>query len=265
MYPEYLYHYTSISTLALILKEKRIRFNRLDNVDDLLEPNSADLGNLGRLFFVSCWSSSDEENIPLWSLYTPNMSGVRIKLPAKMFRTHVIRPQSNGSLHIYEEIKESPLPLERLVTDEYFVNPTIYNFESFLRKIEYINDESRLYPTISSRIGINTNYALGNFGIYKRPEWQFQSEWRYIIMIFPGPFDDMNANAEDFANRLQTGLRSKSLPFVSFYLDLENNILDNIEVTLGPKISKGDSVIVKTLLHSFCNNAIIKTSDFKIR
>lgn len=33
-YPEYLYHYTSIDNLALILKNKTIRFNSLINVDD---------------------------------------------------------------------------------------------------------------------------------------------------------------------------------------------------------------------------------------
>ena len=32
-----IYHYTSIETLALILKNKTIRFNRLDHVDDVDE------------------------------------------------------------------------------------------------------------------------------------------------------------------------------------------------------------------------------------
>lgn len=31
---QYLYHYTSIETLALILKNRTIRFNNLQNVDD---------------------------------------------------------------------------------------------------------------------------------------------------------------------------------------------------------------------------------------
>ena len=31
-----IYHYTSIETLALILKYKTIRFNRLDQVDDCI-------------------------------------------------------------------------------------------------------------------------------------------------------------------------------------------------------------------------------------
>ncbi|MBE6746525.1 MAG: hypothetical protein E7558_03645 [Ruminococcaceae bacterium] len=34
---EYLYHYTSIETLALILKNRTIRFNSLDKMDDLQE------------------------------------------------------------------------------------------------------------------------------------------------------------------------------------------------------------------------------------
>ena len=33
-HPTYLYHYTSIETLALILKNKTIRLKRLDLVDD---------------------------------------------------------------------------------------------------------------------------------------------------------------------------------------------------------------------------------------
>ena len=32
-----IYHYTNIETLALILKNRTIRFNRLDHVDDLEE------------------------------------------------------------------------------------------------------------------------------------------------------------------------------------------------------------------------------------
>lgn len=32
-----LYHYTSLDTLALILKNKTIMFNRLDRVDDIEE------------------------------------------------------------------------------------------------------------------------------------------------------------------------------------------------------------------------------------
>lgn len=40
---KYLYHYTNIETLALILKNRTIRFNSLDRMDDLQEQQTADV------------------------------------------------------------------------------------------------------------------------------------------------------------------------------------------------------------------------------
>lgn len=40
----YLYHYTSLETLALILKNKTLCFNSLLNVDDVEEAQSKDMG-----------------------------------------------------------------------------------------------------------------------------------------------------------------------------------------------------------------------------
>ena len=268
VHPEFLYRYTSIKNLALMLRGRRIRFNRLDKVDDLLEGKSSDLGNLGRLFFVSCWSSSDEENIPLWSMYTPNMAGVRIKLPAKMFKSFTIEPQSDGFMHVTSVI-QSPLPYERMITNEYLVNPTIYNFSQFLKEVEYTNDEGKLHPVILSTQDDRIAYDVKNFGKYKKLEWRFQSEWRYIIMIWPGPFNYKNTPASDwvknFAQKLHSGLLHRSLPFNDFYLDLDESVINNIEVVLGPKASEGDRVIVESLLTKYCSNATLKLSNLKIR
>ena len=47
-----LYHYTSIETLALILKNGTIKFNRLDTVDDLEEAGyTSDGMQLGKYMF----------------------------------------------------------------------------------------------------------------------------------------------------------------------------------------------------------------------
>lgn len=64
-----IYHYTSIQTLALILKSRSIRFNRLDFVDDLEESAypSGNKGlnlNLAKFVYVSCWSNY---SAPLWA------------------------------------------------------------------------------------------------------------------------------------------------------------------------------------------------------
>ena len=44
---KYLYHYTSLDTLALILKNKTICFNNLLYVYDIEESSSKDMGDFG--------------------------------------------------------------------------------------------------------------------------------------------------------------------------------------------------------------------------
>ena len=85
-----IYHYTSIDTLALILKNKTIKFNRLDNnLDDLVEGKITSKGvRLGHYGFVSCWTEESAESIPLWKLYTNNGIGVRIALEKDMFKDY---------------------------------------------------------------------------------------------------------------------------------------------------------------------------------
>ena len=64
-YPEYLYHYTSLETLALILENRTLCLNNLAYVDDLDEVKTSDMGLFGRFFNVSCWTSDGNESIPL--------------------------------------------------------------------------------------------------------------------------------------------------------------------------------------------------------
>lgn len=64
--PEYLYHYTNVDALALILKNRSIRLNSLDKMDDLQEQLSTDKQNFGRFIFVSSWTDNEDEEIPMW-------------------------------------------------------------------------------------------------------------------------------------------------------------------------------------------------------
>jgi hypothetical protein len=83
--PQRLYHYTTISNLALILKTKRIRFNRLDKVNDFEDGLSSDLNSADMCVFVSCFTGNPDESILLWNLYTPKMRGVRIEFTKHIF------------------------------------------------------------------------------------------------------------------------------------------------------------------------------------
>ena len=83
--PSYLYHYTSVDVLALILKNHTIRLHPLSSMDDPQEARNADLKRLGDYIFVSSWTEDSEESIPMWRLYTNPESGVRIKMKANPF------------------------------------------------------------------------------------------------------------------------------------------------------------------------------------
>jgi hypothetical protein len=76
-----LFHYTTINNFGLILSSKEIKFSRLDKVNDPTEGLTNDFLNFASYVFVSCWTKSEDENLALWNMYTPQMRGVSIILP----------------------------------------------------------------------------------------------------------------------------------------------------------------------------------------
>ena len=96
---EHLFHYSSINKLALILSSKRIRFNRLDFVNDPNEGSTSDFGSMAVYFFVSCWTKHKEENLALWNMYTEKMRGIRIELPLPLFNNYNIGEYTNNIIY----------------------------------------------------------------------------------------------------------------------------------------------------------------------
>ena len=87
-YPKMLYHYTSIESLALILKNRTIRLNSLTNMDDKQESQTQEGKVFGKSVFISSWTDDATESIPMWKMYTPSSAGVRIGLPPLPFVRH---------------------------------------------------------------------------------------------------------------------------------------------------------------------------------
>ena len=107
-----IYHYTTIETLALILKNHTIRFSRLDKVDDIEEselmsgPTRVRLGNY---IFASCWTRCEEESIAQWKIYA-GYDGVRITMSEDdIFRTYDITPEFPNSMQSYFKPPYSPV------------------------------------------------------------------------------------------------------------------------------------------------------------
>ena len=260
--PEFLYHYTSINTLAQILDTNKIRFNRLDKVDDVTESLSTDLGNFGRFFFVSCWTDSPEENIPLWSMYTPGMTGVRIKLPVKMFKTYKVESRPDLGVTV-TDVDESVLPFESIFNDHYWAVPSFLKYDSFLQKIRYTSDEELYKKVKTVQDGNRASFNWGEFCTYKKDVWGFQSEWRFLLNFIPVIGKNQKNNQawlEVFIKFLLHSVRHGDLPFDQFFLELKKEAIDQIEVVMGPKCNHGHRKIVEALLEKYCNGPTILDS-----
>ena len=70
------YHYTTIDVLALVLRNKTLRFRNANLLDDDNECLTIDSGSFKNNVFVSCWTDDEKENIALWTMYSKNMKGI---------------------------------------------------------------------------------------------------------------------------------------------------------------------------------------------
>lgn len=247
-----LFHYTSIESLALILKNRTIRFNRLDCVDDLEEsmygsgPNNI---KLGQYQFVSCWTKDSEENLALWKMYTNN-KGVRICLDSDMFITYPILESTAISYF------EKPMAFG----EDYMLTP-VMNIAQ-LYDVQYVSDVKGVIKSLMDKKG-NTNTK--DVGLYKKRQWQFQKESRFKVVLLPID-KSLCGGHEDVYSLVSTTFPAIEIgkPITRRYMDLplKDGALDKIEVMMGPETNEADRYIVERLLCEF-NGSTIKDCYFK--
>lgn len=267
-----IYHYTTIESLTLILKNKTLLFNRLDCVDDLDEGAVESEGvKLGRYTFVSCWTESNEESIPLWKMYAGSGMGVRIGLEKDMFQKYLVRDLSFGKNHTVGSMWQ-PLPKKEFEQKGYFVLPLFSlddDSDFFYRRIQYVEDVNEKTKEVV-RVKCNsdgtaeTNIAFGEVGRYKHRRWAFQEEVRFTLHIVPfNPFfEDMN-NIGTIA--MNAYFQNRPLSFTKYYMHLEEKVLSNIEITLSPNSTESHRIIIEALVAQYAPSAVIRESALKHR
>lgn len=236
-----LYHYTSIESLALILRSNKIRFNRLDKVDDILESTLCDAA---RYVFVSCWTTSSAEDIALWHIYANNMKGVRIGLSQPPFKKYrILAGEYAGTIKIPDTIENAPISIEQCIQDDYLIFPP-YDDDIFFRKIEYLDDEAykQRNESIIAESPTKTTIFNGDLGRIKHERWKFQNESRFQLMIFPQSFRQ--------PRHLPLSERP-SAPISYFDLDVDIEILKDMEVVRGVNCTDADQIIIDSLLTTF--------------
>lgn len=262
-----IYHYTTIESLALILKNKTLLFNRLDCVDDLEEGSVVSSGiYVGRYVFVSCWTESGEECIPLWKMYGNDRFGVRIGLEKDMFKKYFVKDPKWGGQKWRGSMLLS-LPPEEFEREDYFILP-IQSIASdyFYRKVQYVDDvevKTRDSVIITSNTDgtFSGHISFGEIGRYKHKRWAFQNESRFVLTIFP--FNPILCPNQDEVGTLALNacLQNKELAFTKYFMNLDERVFDNMEITLSPSATEGQRTLVDALVKLYAPNAVVKSSS----
>ncbi|MEK3913019.1 DUF2971 domain-containing protein [Paenibacillus sp. FSL H7-0331] len=242
---ERIFHYTTLEVLKLIISNKTIRFNSLSHMDDMMEGYSVDFGDLSKYYYVSSWSSNQEESIPLWYMYTNKMRGVRVEVDS-----HFLQMNKDKQGNIIS---------------------TNSNLVAY--PIQYGNKDSLLSPVKYSAVwqsAINgpRGYFNDNFvdiGLVKPVAWEFQKEVRfrfyginkkYLINLGGSQF-------ERFANSMFNN-QPNDIDFADIEFDIHN--FSNANFVLGPASTNKDYETLIELIRqipNFCGK--IQKSSLQIR
>ena len=271
---KYLYHYTSIDAFVQILEGQSFKFNNLSKCDDLEEEYSNDLGKIGRLIYVSCWTEEEKESIPMWSQYSGNMRGVRIGMKELPF-------------HMQETILDGKKSIMNTDLDEYNKKNqmmfAVTQPETII--IEYTDEARLLYPDIISEptkgalkrfangSDMPGNYAidLNYIGKYKRKCWEFQKEVRYKVFGTPMGLEELKDinKANPFGAHREYIRRviddQYPVPYDSIFLGLTDDAISSMEIVFGPRMTKSDEILLQGFLESKNLGNNWRKSSLKIR
>jgi hypothetical protein len=266
-----IHHYTSINTLARILKYQTIRFNRLDRVDDVSEAKFYGKYDLGKFLFVSCWTDSNVESIPLWHMYTDKMRGVLISLDSDWMYYRPLKPDPKYKF-IQEGTLYAPVPFERFFNDNYLILPNTFERDKVLKKVKYVDDPSiflkdvvdlKVQPNGTAKMQLK---EVNDFATYKKKIWSFQEEVRFILFILPTiPIPPDGFSNEHYLKALPSHIMNSIIngngpDLENFDIDIDAKVLDNVIITLGPLCDEGDEIMVDSLLKKYTNNGVLRKS-----
>lgn len=254
-----IYHYTSLENLALILKHKTIRFNRLDNMDDPYEKTFLmNQLNWSSYTYVSCWTENPAESIPLWHMYTNAGKGVRIgidsdfiawdkqaiafSVPSRQTPHKSISRDSSGAI----SVTFNPTRIHRPLSDEICY-----------KKVEYVseqefNEYERSIGRVSTFMEIDEEMMRKYVGRLRKDKWAFQEETRFIIYAVPYTSTDAVVSHQDFLNLIRLNMPN-NVPYIDVPVKVDK--LKRIDVMLGPDVDEGQSILAKALLNKYAPDA----------
>lgn len=262
-----LFHYTTIDTLAHIMNNRSLKFNRLDQLDDMTESEPFAEYNPLQYIFSCSFTYDSIENIPLWRMYANMETGIRIEFESEKLFAPVPVPLKMPT-HSHECCEFPPfiytaIKSEDILNDDYaLIYWNIPEEDSLcscikLKKIEYLDNFKEKYieqlqindvKNSDGSITRSLSYIPTDFGFYKSLYWQFQKEIRGLIYAAPFP-KDQNAMSD-----IASGKRS--LKTKQILVPLSDFAINNLIITLAPKVTYASRLIVESLTRDFMNITI---------
>lgn len=272
-----LFHYCTIDTLEAILTNETLRFQSLQYVDDPQESEIYGSERMGRVGFVSCWTDTPNESIPMWRDYIGcNRDSIRIETSSELFDEIV----DDESLKIASKIQKE---------QDFSISPP---YKPVLFPITYTSDASLLKPKLMSENkqvcecgkqvaswSMNTQ-LLGRF---KNMAWAEQHEWRFLLIAVPtemhrrhrnGDFLSAGDNTsipsiEENNHRILAAMKDaiENIALPSQHIDFPIDIkkFGPLSITLHPNISEQDRHRVNVLKDRFHLNSTVRNSELRFR
>ncbi len=260
-----IYHYTSLENLALILKHRTIRFNRLDRMEDPCEKtflmNQLDWSPYT---YVSCWTENPYENIPLWNMYTNAGKGVRIAID----RDFIDWEKQSIAFSVPSRQRQMKSDEKKDSQGAYSVvfNPTrIYrplSDDICFRKVKYVSEKEydeyeKNIGRVSKFLDIDEDMMRKYVGVMRKDKWEFQEECRFVIYAVPYTSTDAVVSHKDFINLIRLNIPN-NVPYID--VPVKHDKLKKIEVTLGPNVDEGLAILAKSVLNKYAPEAKLSFS-----
>lgn len=243
-----IYHYTTIASLAAILKNSSIRFSCADRLDDQEEAVSTDQGSYKKHIFVSSWSSKRIEDEEMWCKYSDCKRGIRIGIDSINI---VFKPRDmyNPVGFIVSNIKPEQ-------SDAIFIT---WGSQPLL--VDY--DKQKENPINEKATENTTKLIVKNIVAKKYKKWIYQSEMRFFLIGCRKSFLSRHNLKNESVQAIFTAFYKKR-DFYSKYVDLilAPEAFQELEIVLGPCMGATDQQKIRDMVEEYIGKPLMESGGY---
>jgi hypothetical protein len=262
-----LFHYCTIDTLRSILTNSTLRFQSLQCVDDPQEAEIYGSERMGRVGFVSCWTDTADESIPMWREYTgSNQDSIRIETTSELFDGEPADKALNTASVLCDKYDFAISPPYKPV-----LFPVTYTYDESLLRPHLMTKNKRVCECGNQQASWSMNTRL--LGRFKSMAWSTQQEWRFLLIALPMEFHRQHlhgdflaaGNTDAIFAAEKEAIETISLP--SPYIDypIDTATFGPISITLHPNMTELGLRKLEGITHQFNLTSTVMNSELRFR